>query len=296
MRRPHLLVLALCAAVAACGERNENPVKTSTPSVLDAKPAENATPVAGTTTAGVATTVPDARPDRDTPPAMTPATHSGTPQPATEAKAGEAAAGKDVAAANASAPTARDSATRSPAGDLTVAEEQKSMPKPGQTNNFMSLAVDEEKKRPADAKAGAATSPAGGTGSASANASAPATAASPTPGTAAGTTDARTGAAKAAPASNAAASSNADTARDSRASQAKDALTRKEESQAMPMPGQTNNFMSPALDARQTSPTPRANPDVAAPNVANAERPAGNAGTSSLPPPAQRSTISPPKN
>lgn len=111
--------IAAALALAACNDAPDTP-KTS-----------------GTTGGQVATqsTVPPAQPDRDSPPAMPPATHSGTPQP--EAPA---------------APTARDTAANQPLGELPKSQETSSLPKAGQVNNHSSTALDKENKTtpPAD--------------------------------------------------------------------------------------------------------------------------------------------------
>ena len=101
-------VLAVSSALVACGERSDSPIKTSGGSV---------------STAGAA--VPAAPADRDSPPAATPPTHSAAPQP-------EATG----------APTARDTPAAQPTKELTAAEESKSMPKPGQTDNHFTTSLD----------------------------------------------------------------------------------------------------------------------------------------------------------
>ena len=112
--RSALLAVAVAAALAACGQQNDSPVRTSSP-------------VSGTTNTTIEATAPAAQSDRDTPPRETPSTHSGAPQP--EASATAAAA---------STSTARDTPAQAPASALTAAEESKSMPKPGQTDNHSS--------------------------------------------------------------------------------------------------------------------------------------------------------------
>jgi hypothetical protein len=107
-----LSVVAISAALAACGQKSESPIRTSSP-------------VGGTTTPSVQATAPAAQPDRDTPPKETPSTHSGAPQPESTA-----------------APTARDSPANRPTSDLTAAEESKAMPKPGQTDNHFTPSLD----------------------------------------------------------------------------------------------------------------------------------------------------------
>lgn len=103
-------ILALSATLVACGERSDTPMKTSgTTSSLD----------------NPAASVPAAKPDRDTPPQPTPATHAQTPQP-------EAAA----------APTARDTPASEPTSTLTPAQESNAMPKPGQTDNHFTPSLD----------------------------------------------------------------------------------------------------------------------------------------------------------
>jgi hypothetical protein len=119
--------IAAALALAACG--NDAP---NTP----------APKTSGTTSDQVATqsTVPPAQADRDSPPAMPPATHSGTPQP--EAPA---------------APTARDTAANQPLGELPKSQETSSLPKAGQVNNHSSTAMDQENKTtPPDGGAGVA--------------------------------------------------------------------------------------------------------------------------------------------
>ena len=104
-----LAVLALSAALVACGESADSPIKTGTAGSLQ-NPAGN---------------VPAASTDRDTPPNATPSTHAGAPQP-------DAAAG----------PTARDSPASEPTKTLTPSEESNSMPKPGQTDNHFTPSID----------------------------------------------------------------------------------------------------------------------------------------------------------
>jgi hypothetical protein len=111
-----LLAVAVAAALAACGQQNDSPVRTTSPA-------------SGTTSESVQATAPAAQSDRDTPPRETPSTHAGAPQP-------EATA----------APTARDTPAQKPASDLTPAEESKAMPKPGQTDNHFTPSIDGQLK------------------------------------------------------------------------------------------------------------------------------------------------------
>lgn len=107
-----LAVLAASSLLVGCGERADSPIKTTTTSQSD--------PVAS---------APAAPSDRDSAAAPTPSTHAQTVQPvATDA------------------PTARDTPAQQPMKDLTAAEESNSMPKPGQTNNFMTPALQGESK------------------------------------------------------------------------------------------------------------------------------------------------------
>ena len=115
-RNSAIAVLALCAALAAC--QKDEPVRTSNPA-------------SGTTTNPfvAAQSVPEAQPDRDSAPAPTPSTHAGAPQP-------EAT----------NAPNARDTPAHRPTGELTQAEEAKTMPKPGQTDNHFTTSLDGDLK------------------------------------------------------------------------------------------------------------------------------------------------------
>jgi len=108
-----IAVLALSAALVACGERADSPIKTGTTGSLN-NPAAN---------------VPAAAPDRDSPPAQTPATHAAAPQPETPA-----------------VPTARDTPAMNPTGTLTKAEEAYAMPKPGQTDNHHTTSLEGDLK------------------------------------------------------------------------------------------------------------------------------------------------------
>lgn len=114
-----LTILAFSATLAACGQKDENPIKT-TPPVSGT--------TTGTTTPSVQATAPAAPTDRESAPAPTPSTHAGAPQPADTSTA--------------AAPTARDTPAQRPEGTLTPAEESKSMPKPGQTDNHFTTATD----------------------------------------------------------------------------------------------------------------------------------------------------------
>ena len=105
--------LALSSLLVACGERSDSPIKTGTTGALTA-PAAAAQPAPS---------------DRETPAAATPLTHAQAPQPAQ----GEAAA---------AAPTARDTPASGPLKEMTAAEESKSMPKPGQTDNHFTPSID----------------------------------------------------------------------------------------------------------------------------------------------------------
>jgi hypothetical protein len=114
--RTTLLAVAVAAALGACGNKSDNPMKTSAPAN-------------GATSPTVQAAAPAAPADRDTPPAGTPATHAGQPQP-------EAAG----------AATARDTPASKPTSDLTPAEESKAMPKPGQTDNHFTPSLDGDLK------------------------------------------------------------------------------------------------------------------------------------------------------
>jgi hypothetical protein len=116
--RIHTLAAAVAVAwgVAACG--NETPSNVPAPKV------------GGTTaTEAMQSSLPSAPTDRDAPPAATPSTHSGDPQP-------EAAP----------APTARDTAANRPMDDLTKSKESSSLPMAGQVNNHSSTATDRPNK------------------------------------------------------------------------------------------------------------------------------------------------------
>ncbi len=106
-------VLALSAALVACGETADSPIKTGTTGSLD-NPAAN---------------VPMAKADRDTPPEPTPSTHAGAPQ--SEAPP---------------VPTARDTPAAGPTKDLTASEEAHAMPKPGQTDNHHTTSLEGDLK------------------------------------------------------------------------------------------------------------------------------------------------------
>ena len=115
MQRTSIIVaITTVLSLAACGER--------------APPAPKVGDAAGTSIAAQATT-PSAAPDRNTPPAATPATHEGAPR--SEAPA---------------APTARDTAAQKPMDDLSKAKESSSLPLPGQVNNHSSPAMDQPNK------------------------------------------------------------------------------------------------------------------------------------------------------
>jgi hypothetical protein len=103
-----IAVLALSSVLAACGQRADSPIKTGTTGSL-ANPAASAPPAA---------------PDRESPPTTTPATHAQAPQP-------------DAT----SAPTARDTPAAGPLKEMTPAEESRSMPKPGQVNNYSTPSI-----------------------------------------------------------------------------------------------------------------------------------------------------------
>jgi hypothetical protein len=103
-------VLAVSAALVACGESADSPIKTGTTGSLDNPAVSN---------------VPMAQADRNTAPEATPSTHSGAPQPDAPA-----------------APTARDTPASDPAKTLTPSEEANSMPKAGQTDNHFTPSID----------------------------------------------------------------------------------------------------------------------------------------------------------
>ena len=116
--RIHTLAIAVAVAwgVAACG--NESPSNVPAPKV------------GGTTaTEAMQSSLPSAPTDRDAPPAATPSTHSGDPQP-------EAAP----------AATARDTAANRPMDDLTKSKESSSLPMAGQVNNHSTTATDRPNK------------------------------------------------------------------------------------------------------------------------------------------------------
>ncbi|HVE48331.1 MAG TPA: hypothetical protein VNG69_01780 [Casimicrobiaceae bacterium] len=116
MKAHHVLaIFVVAASLSACGERSNSPIKTGT-----------AVPTPATQA-----TAPPAPTDRSTPPAPTPATHAQAPQPTEGA---------------ANAPTARDTPAAAPASALTPAEESKSMPKPGQTDNHFTTSTDGQVK------------------------------------------------------------------------------------------------------------------------------------------------------
>jgi hypothetical protein len=111
--RSHAIVAAAAVALSfvlvACSERTESPIKTGTTGAVS----------------NPAGSVPPAAPDRESPPAPTPTTHAQAPQPAST-----------------SAPTARDTPASGPTTAMTPAEESKSMPKPGQTDNHFTPSID----------------------------------------------------------------------------------------------------------------------------------------------------------
>lgn len=104
-----IAVLALSSALVACGQRADSPIKTGTTG-----------PVVSPTSSA-----PAAPSDRESPPAATPPTHAQAPQPETTG-----------------APTARDTPAAQPQKEMTAAEESKSMPKPGQTDNHFTTSTD----------------------------------------------------------------------------------------------------------------------------------------------------------
>ena len=115
--KAHVLVavIALSSVLAACGERNEPPLKTSkSGDAVVVQPTLSAPPVA---------------PDRATPPDPTPVTHAGPPTVET-----------------ALAPTARDTPAAKPASEMTKAEEASAQPKPAQTDNHFTTSTDGQVK------------------------------------------------------------------------------------------------------------------------------------------------------
>jgi hypothetical protein len=128
---PTLLAAALAIALAGC-QQNETPVRTSAPT-------------SGASTPDVQATAPAAQPDRDTPPKETPATHAGAPQTDAPATA-----------------TARDTPANRPTGELTASEEAKTMPKPGQTNNHFTTAIEGEVKGTQQSSGSPSAAPASG--------------------------------------------------------------------------------------------------------------------------------------
>lgn len=107
------LAVALVATVlgaAACADKPEPPVTSTTP---------------------VTQSAPPATPQADSSPAPTPSTHAGAPAPEAPATA-----------------TAKDTPANNPQGDLTRAEENAAMPKSGQVNNHSSPAFDPSKAEP----------------------------------------------------------------------------------------------------------------------------------------------------
>lgn len=117
--RATLLAAAVSLGVAACG--NESPSSPNSPAPKVG--ASDASSVASQSTVSAA------QADRTSPPAGTPPTHAGTPQP-------EAAP----------APTARDTSANQPMGDLTKSKESSSLPLAGQVNNHSSPATDRPNK------------------------------------------------------------------------------------------------------------------------------------------------------
>lgn len=119
MNRPATIAVAAIAVVlAACGNDQPGAPDAPAPKVGDA---------AGTSVAQGS--VPPAPTDRDSPPASTPSTHAGTPQP--EAPP---------------APTARDTHANQPMGELTKPKDNASLPLAGQVNNHSSTALDQPNK------------------------------------------------------------------------------------------------------------------------------------------------------
>ena len=104
-----IAVLVLSSALVACGKNADSPIKTGTTG-----------PVVTPTSSA-----PPAPADRESPPAATPTTHAQAPAP-------------DATGA----PTARDTPAAQPQKELTAAEESKSMPKPGQTDNHFTTSTD----------------------------------------------------------------------------------------------------------------------------------------------------------
>src|SRR5688572_2307695 len=97
-------VLAVSAALVACGQSADSPIKTGTTGSLES-PAVN---------------VPMAKADRDSQPEATPSTHAGAPQPVDAAQPAAPVA-----------PTARDTPASDPTKAMTPSEESNAMPKPG---------------------------------------------------------------------------------------------------------------------------------------------------------------------
>ena len=114
-RHALIAVIALSSVLAACGERNNPPIKTSK---SDGDQVVQPTPSA-----------PLAPTDRATPPDPTPVTHAGAPEVTTPM-----------------APTARDTPGQKPASELTKAEEASAQPKPGQTDNHFTTSTDGQMK------------------------------------------------------------------------------------------------------------------------------------------------------
>lgn len=107
------LAAALVATVlgaAACADKPEPSVTSTTPMTQSAPPASA---------------------QADTVPAPTPSTHTGAPVPEAPATA-----------------TAKDTPANNPQGDLTRTEEKTAMPKAGQVNNHSSPAFDPSKAEP----------------------------------------------------------------------------------------------------------------------------------------------------
>lgn len=119
---PTLPLLAVVVAFALAGCGNDSP----------SAPAPKVGEASGTSVTAQSG-VPAAAPDRDTPPASTPATHAGTPQPDAPP-----------------APTARDTAANQPLADLTKPKENASLPLAGQVNNHSTTATDRPNKTTPD--------------------------------------------------------------------------------------------------------------------------------------------------
>jgi hypothetical protein len=126
-------VAVLALGLSACG--NDDRTNPPAPKTGEAH---------SSTTVATSTTAPTAPADRESPPAATPSTHTGTPDPNA-----------------APAPTAQDSPAMKPMSDLDKPKETSSLPLPGQVNNHSTTATDRPNKTTpeGDAKTGESQTP-----------------------------------------------------------------------------------------------------------------------------------------